>query len=259
MYRRRIKKPPTPAFPDSLQEMGFTINDDGALIDSSGNQYVFDLKAKDRAYQEAHSRALGDATLRIMNKRLEDEFGFTRIKLPLGLEENDTTSPQADIMLSPDAKECKRLLVLIPGTMEPASQPYSTLQIGSVYHVVEKAREQGYGVIVLNPNCHWWVNGRPTNAVGYIQSEPVDKGKVDRQEHAGCNCVNAGEQDFDYTLVSELPNIFKFFNARKNRDNKFENFKDVLQPLNEDDPTTVMVMFEDSNVQDEKNGEFLSY
>ncbi|KAF9201932.1 hypothetical protein BGZ49_007863 [Haplosporangium sp. Z 27] len=41
-----------------------------------------------------------------------------------------------------------------------------------------------------------------------------------------------------------MPSIFRFFNARKDRDNTFENYKDKLHPLNEDDPTTVMMTFD---------------
>ncbi|KAF9086072.1 hypothetical protein BGX27_003274 [Mortierella sp. AM989] len=326
MYRRRVKKPPPQVFPDTLEELGFTINNEGLLIDES------------------------DATLRVMNKRLEDEFDLIKLKVPLDIKESDNTSPQANIMLSSDAKECKRLLVLIPGTMEPLGAWSRRLlcnrnvELGSMFSVVKQAREKDFGIVIHNPNTHWWVNGRPSvmvpttkdygliphlnspeehvdyvlrnivqnstsqeiffiahkygahalmqalhnqfdafknrvsgiavvdgthtidsfpepdfrkwwslNAVGYAQSEEVDKDKIEYKQNAGCNCVNAGTQEVDFTLVSVMPDIFRFFNARRGRDNKFENYKDKLQSPNEDDPTTIMVVFEDNNTPSTEN------
>ncbi|KAF9344733.1 hypothetical protein BGX26_003987 [Mortierella sp. AD094] len=285
--------------------------------------------------------------MREMNKRLEQEFDLVRLKLPLGLEETDNTSPQADILLSSNAKDSKRLLVLVPGTLEPLGSWSRRLlcnrnvEIGSVFSVVKQAHEDEYGIVVLNPNSHWWVDGRaivtvPTKkdyklipglgspeehvayvlsnivqnfaskeiffiahkygahaliqalhnqfdtykdrvsavavvesthtidsfpapefkkwwsliAVGYVQSENADKGKIEYKQYAGCNCVNAGTLEFDYTLVEEMPDIFRFFRSRKDRENKFEAYRDKLQAFNEDDPTTVMVTFEDNNNAD---------
>lgn len=41
-----------------------------------------------------------DAIMRKMLKRMNDEFHLIKAKVPLGIDENDTTSPQAHILLS---------------------------------------------------------------------------------------------------------------------------------------------------------------
>ncbi|KAK3805845.1 MAG: hypothetical protein J3Q66DRAFT_359841 [Benniella sp.] len=340
MYRRRVVRPPAHTFPESLEELGFHIDENNQVIDSSGKPYEFDLKARDRDYQEAHSRALGDAIMRKMLKRMDDEFNLIKAKVPIGIDDNDTTSPQAHILLSPGVEKSERLLVLVPGTMETIGAwsrrlltKHST-EIGSMYAVLKQALQEGYGVMMLNPNAHWWVDGRDTvmvptrrqfelipslgspeehldyvlrnfvqgyaskeiyfiahkygthalaqalynqfdtfkdrvaaiavidgthaidsfpepvfqkwwslNAAGYIQSEAEESGRVVYREHAGCNCVNAGAQEYDYTIVQEMPSIFRFFRSRKGRDNTFDNYKDVVQPLHPDDPTTAMITY----------------
>ncbi|KAF9363231.1 hypothetical protein BGX34_004579 [Mortierella sp. NVP85] len=303
MYRRRVIRPPAHTFPESLEELGFRIDENNQVVDSS------------------------DAIMRKMLKRMDDEFNLIKVKVPIGIDENDTTSPQAHILLSPGAEKSERLLVLVPGTME-------TTEIGSMYAVLKQALQEGYGVMMLNPNAHWWVDGRDTvmvptrrqfelipslgspeehldyvlrnfvqgyaskeiyfiahkygthalaqalynqfdtfkdrvaaiavidgthaidsfpepvfqkwwslNAAGYIQSEAEESGRVVYREHAGCNCVNAGAQEYDYTIVQEMPSIFRFFRSRKGRDNTFENYKDVVQPFHPDDPTTAMITY----------------
>ena len=41
-----------------------------------------------------------DAIMRTMLKRMNDEFNLIKAKVPIGIDENDTTSPQAHILLS---------------------------------------------------------------------------------------------------------------------------------------------------------------
>ncbi|KAG0347047.1 hypothetical protein BGZ54_005039, partial [Gamsiella multidivaricata] len=211
---------------------------------------------------------------------------------------------------------------------------------------VKQAHAEGYGIAILNPNAHWWVDGResvlvPTkkdyaiiphlespevhvdyvfrnfiqnfaskeifimahkygahalitalhtqfdffkdrvaaiavidgthtidsvpepmfqkwwslNAAGFIQSKVEEKGMVEYRDHAGCNCVKAGTEEFDFTLVDEMPSIFRFFRARWGRDNTFARNKDLLQPLNPDDPTTAMITFQDVPEEDEEEVE----
>lgn len=84
------------------------------------------------------------------------------------------------------------------------------------------------------------------NAAGFVQSEVEEKDKIVYREHAGCNCVNAGTQEYDFTLVEMMPHIFRFFHVRKGRDNTFERYRDVIPPSIPDDPTTAMIAFHDA-------------
>ncbi|CAO3566183.1 unnamed protein product [Mortierella alpina] len=334
MYRRRVKRPTPPVFGSTLEDMGFSINERSQIVDKSGNPYKFDLKAKDREYQEAHSRALGEVTTAVVLKKLQEELGLTAIKVPFGMDKDDETSPHASILISPDANNASAYWL---GVWSRRLMTNNSVDEGSMYSTVKKALKEGYGVVVLNPNAHWWVDGRATvqvptrrgfktvpdlespemhvdyvlrnlvqasaskeiffiaqkygaqaliqalhtqfdafkdrvsavatiesshsidafsgsafrnwwkmNAVNYIQSEVEDKNKVVYRETIGCNCVNAGTHEYDYTIIEMMPSIFQFFKARNDRDNEFERNKDVLLPPNEDDPTTVVITFDEA-------------
>ncbi|GJJ76159.1 hypothetical protein EMPS_08518 [Entomortierella parvispora] len=179
MYRRVIRKPPPPVFPTDLAGFGYTLNDKSRLVDAEGKEYTFNLKAKNRDYEEAHGRALCDVVVQIMVKRMEEEFGLVRKIVPLGFSPEDTTLPHAHILLTPDYNECKRLLVLSPGTMESLGSwsrrlvcNYSA-EDGSMFAVVKMAIDQGFGVVILNSNAQYWVNGQttymtPTNPRGIV-------------------------------------------------------------------------------------------
>ncbi|KAG0261306.1 hypothetical protein BG011_001132 [Mortierella polycephala] len=349
MYRRRVKKPPVPVFPETLEEMGYIINERSQIIDSSGKQYTFDLKAKNRDYQEAHSRALADVTVRSAVARMEKELGLVEAKVPFEIEKDDTTTPHANILMSPDVKQCKRLLVLVPGTKETVGSwsrrilTKFSVEEGSMFYTAKRARAEGYGIVMLNPNAQYWVNDQATihtpitrafeiipslrtpeehadyvlrhliqscaskeiyfiahkygaeiliqaihaqfdffrdrvagialvegtysihcfpdlafrswwskNAAGYIPSEEDEiKNKVEYRDATGCNCVVVNTKEYDYTIMEVMPDIFRFFNTRKNRDNSFNSYKDAIRPLNEDDPTTAMVAIHvDQNGED---------
>ncbi|KAF9086655.1 hypothetical protein BGX29_001293 [Mortierella sp. GBA35] len=349
MYRHRVKKAPTPVFADTLAGMGYTINEERKLIDTEGKPYLFDLKAKNRAYQEAHGRALAEAAVKAIIKQMEDECDIVRKKIPFWIDDKDTTSPQASILMSKDAKECDRLLVLIPNTMEILGSwsrrllCNETVDVGSMLSTVKIARAKGYGVLMLNPNAHWFVNGRasvdiplksdvpmvPTlgspeehveyvlrnlvapeiaskklyfvahkygahallhnlykhydtfkdrvggialiegvhsidtypdtlfqkwwslNTVAYIQSEEAEKGQVEFRAHSGCNCYKTGTQQFDIAIMEGMPAIFEFFEVRKDRDNTFEMYKDLMLPRDERDPTTAIITFQDEAALDD--------
>ncbi|KAF9157605.1 hypothetical protein DFQ27_007240 [Actinomortierella ambigua] len=100
MYRRRVKKQPKPVFGESLEDFGYSIDKSSGLVDSEGKQYVFDLKAPNRDYQEAHCHALTRAVRRKIEDRLAQDYGFVKATIPVGLDATDSVSPQAYIMLS---------------------------------------------------------------------------------------------------------------------------------------------------------------
>lgn len=47
-----------------------------------------------------------------------------------------------------------------------------------------------------------------------------------------------------------MPIIFEFFDVRKDRDNTFSTYKDVLLPRDERDPTTAVITIQDEAVDD---------
>ncbi|KAG0277566.1 hypothetical protein BGZ96_002820 [Linnemannia gamsii] len=347
MYRHRVKKAPSPVFGDTLETLQYTINEQRLLNDADGNPYVFNLKAKNRAYQEAHGRALSDAVMKVIIKQMEKECDIVRQTVPFWIKDDDTTSPQANLLMSTDFKTAERVLVLIPNTMEILGSwsrrllCNQSVDVGSMLSVVKQARAEGYGILILNPNAHWFVDGRasvdiPTkvdvpmipklnspeehvdyvlstlvpeiaskkiffiahkygahallhtlykqfdmfknrvagialiegvhsidsysdnsfqkwwslNAAAYIQSEEEEKGQVEFRVHTGCNCFKTGTQQFDFAIIDGMPHIFEFFAVRRDRDNTFSTYKDLMLPRDDRDPTTAVITIQDELVDD---------
>ncbi|KAK3834387.1 MAG: hypothetical protein JOS17DRAFT_825136 [Linnemannia elongata] len=347
MYRHRVKKAPSPVFGDTLEAMQYSINEQRKLIDADGKPYVFDLKAKNRTYQEAHGRALTEVTMKVIIEQYEKEWDIVRQKVPFWIKDDDITSPQANILVSTDLKTCDRVLVLIPNTMEILGAWSRRLlcnenvDVGSMLSVVKQARSEGYGILILNPNAHWFVEGKASvdipskvdvpmipklnspeehvdyvlstlvpemaskklffiahkygahallhtlykqfdmfknrvggialiegvhsidsysdlsfqkwwslNTAAFIQSGEEEKGQVEFRVHSGCNCYKTGTQQFDFAILDGVPIIFEFFDVRKDRDNTFSTYKDVLLPRDERDPTTAVITIQDEAVDD---------
>ncbi|KAG0231716.1 hypothetical protein BGW42_008668 [Actinomortierella wolfii] len=284
MYRRRVKRQPKPVFGETLEEFGYSINNSECLVDSEGKNYVFDLKAPNRDYQEAHCHALTRAVRKKIEDRLAKEYGFIKATIPVGLDPDDAKSPQAYIMLSADALECDRLLVLVPGSMQEFAvwsrriMTNFNVEHGSVLGTVRRARAQGYGVIITNPNMQYWYNGMAThgvlhqvhcppsgelslipgaesperhvayvlkhfvsraksnkNVVGYVMSNPEERGKVTYMRAQGCNFYSTGTMEFDHTIIEAMEPAFKFFATRHDTNNRSAE----PRPMHPDDPTTL--------------------
>ncbi|KAF8953736.1 hypothetical protein BGZ52_004569 [Haplosporangium bisporale] len=147
MYRRRIKKPRAPVFGKSLEEFGFKINANGRVVDLSPD----------------------DAVLRVVRDELAKDYGFVEMAVPLGIDKDDTTTPRAQILATENIYECERVLVLIPGTRESLGSwsrrliCNASVVVGSMKSTVKLAHEGGYGVLILNPNAHHWVNNEATS------------------------------------------------------------------------------------------------
>ncbi|KAF9136317.1 hypothetical protein BGW39_000033 [Mortierella sp. 14UC] len=347
MYRHRVKKAPSPVFGDTIEAMQYTINEQRKLIDAQGKPYVFNLKSKNRMYQEAHGLALTKAAMKIVIKQMEEECGMMRQKVPFWIKDDDETSPQASILMSNDLKTCDRVLILIPNTMEILGSWSRRLlcnenvDVGSMLSVVKQARAEGYGVLILNPNAHWFVDGQPSveipskvdvpmipklgspeehvdyvlstlvpevaskklffiahkygahallhtihkqfdmfkdrvagialiegvhsidtfperefqkwwslNTAAFITSGPEEKAMVEFRVHSGCNCYKTGTLQFDFALIDSVPVIFEFFDVRRDRDNTFEKYKDLMLPRDERDPTTAIITIQDEPEDD---------
>ncbi|KAF9910628.1 hypothetical protein EC991_005934 [Linnemannia zychae] len=231
MYRHRVKKAPAPVFGDTLEAMQYSIGEQRKLIDAEGKLYVFDLKAKNRAYQEAHGLALARATMKIIIKQMEEECGMVRLKVPFWIKSDDEASPQASILVSSDFKTRDRVLILIPNTMEILGAwsrrliCNETVDIGSMLSVVRQARTEGYGVIILNPNAHWFVDGQPSVEI----PTKVDVPMIPK--------LGSPEEHVDYVLSNLVPEMATkklFFIAHKygahallhNLHKHFDMFKD---------------------------------
>ncbi|KAF9140261.1 hypothetical protein BG015_001737 [Linnemannia schmuckeri] len=339
MYRHKIKKAPSPVFGETLEAMQYTINEQRRLIDADGmKQHVRNMEDLAQCNK---------VTMKVIIKQLEKECDIVRQKVPFWLNADDSTSPQASILVSTDLKTCDRVLVLIPNTMEILGSWSRRLlcnenvDVGSMLSVVKRARSEGYGILILNPNAHWFVDGKATvdiptkvdvpmvpklnspeehvdyvlstlvpemvskkiffiahkygahallhtlykqfdmfknrvagialiegvhsidsypdpsfqkwwslNAAAFIQSEEGEKGQVEFRVHSGCNCYKTGTQQFDFAILDGMPIIFEFFDVRRDRDNTFSTYKDLLLPRDERDPTTAVITIQDEAVDD---------
>ena len=59
-----------------------------------------------------------------------------------------------------------------------------------------------------------------------------------------------GTDQFDCAVIKGMPAIFEFFGTRKDRDNRFEKYKDLLLPRDDRDPTTAVITIQDEVVDD---------
>ncbi|KAG0362459.1 hypothetical protein BG005_005472 [Podila minutissima] len=173
MYRRRIKKLRAPVFGKTIEEFGFKINANGRVVDVSPDEvpYVFDLKAKDRAFQEAHCLALTDAVLRVVRDDFAKDYGFIEMTVPLGIDKDDTSTPRAHILATLGSWS-RRLIC------------NASVTAGSMKSTAKLAHEGGYGVLILNPNAHHWVNNEATihpptqGEMEYVQGKPFKSQKI---------------------------------------------------------------------------------
>ncbi|KAG0015849.1 hypothetical protein BGZ81_011499 [Podila clonocystis] len=219
MYRRRIKKPRAPVFGKTIQEFGFKINAIGRVVNVGPEEvpYAFDLKAKDRAYQEAHCLALTDAVLRVVRDDLAKDYGFVEMTVPLGIDKDDTTTPRAHILATLGAWS-RRLIC------------NASVTVGSMKSTVKLAHEGEYGVLILNPNAHHWVDNEAT-------IHPPTQGEMEYVQG-----LHTPEEHVDYVLknvVQPFKSQKIFFMAHKYGTHtlmrtlslQFEAFKDRVSAI----------------------------
>ncbi|CAG8484114.1 8522_t:CDS:10 [Paraglomus occultum] len=151
-----------PEFPKTLEGFGYHFTEKGELRNiETDDRFVFVIREGDRAYNQAHYEALGDVVAQYIEDRLVTKYGFIRQPVPIEAAD-DPTIPHSWIYLSPNSNKCEKLMLLIQGSgaVRPGQWARQviindSLQMGSMFPYIEKAQEQGFGIIIPNPNVNY--------------------------------------------------------------------------------------------------------
>lgn len=140
---------PTVRDPRRLSEFGYGFNAAGELRNLvTGRPFVF--------LSQKHYDLLGDALVSELYHKLEAEFGFSRVQVPL---DADVAEPSIPIFVSANAPEAETVLIINqgsgavrPGMWARALCMNDTLERGAVFSYIREAFLRRWAVIILNPN-----------------------------------------------------------------------------------------------------------
>jgi len=106
---------------------------------------------------QKHYDALGDIIVRHIQLLMVEECDMEEIFLPL----EDDDGPKNNIFVSQNVYTCDKIILLIQGSGAVRAGMWARalcinddINLGSVIPYIKKAHENGYGVIVLNPNLN---------------------------------------------------------------------------------------------------------
>ncbi|XP_062371682.1 cotranscriptional regulator FAM172A homolog [Sardina pilchardus] len=152
------KDEPPLTFPKTLEEFEYEFNERGQLRHTkTGEAFIFNYREDLHRWNQKRYEALGEIITQYVYQRLEEECNLTREILPMDATEDE---PKSFIYLSEDALSNRdKLLVLIQGSGVVRAGQWARRLIvnddmdsGSQLPFIKRAMEEGYAVMVLNPN-----------------------------------------------------------------------------------------------------------
>lgn len=152
------KDEPPFTFPKTLEEFEYAFNEYGQLRHlKTGEPFVFNAREDLHRWNQKRYEALGEIITQYVYELLEKKCNMTKQILP---EERTDDEPTSFIYLSPDAlSNPSKLLVLIQGSGVVRAGQWARrliinqdLDSGTQIPFITRAMEEGYGVMVLNPN-----------------------------------------------------------------------------------------------------------
>ncbi|XP_056888023.1 cotranscriptional regulator FAM172A homolog isoform X2 [Takifugu flavidus] len=180
------KDEPPFSFPKTLEEFEYAFNEDGQLRHTeTGEPFVFNAREDLHRWNQKRYEALGEIITLYVYELLEKTCNMTKAILPVDASPDEPTS---FIYLTPDALlNPSKLLVLIQGSgVERAGQWARRLIInqdldsGTQIPFITRAIQDGYGVVVLNPNENYQEVEKPARSPpptppGEPPDEPAEK------------------------------------------------------------------------------------
>ncbi|XP_028913042.1 cotranscriptional regulator FAM172A isoform X5 [Ornithorhynchus anatinus] len=152
------KDEPPLEFPDSLEGFEYAFNEKGQLRHvKTGEPFVFNYREDLHRWNQKRYEALGEIITKYVYELLENECSLKKISLPVDATESE---PKSFIFMSQDAMtNPDKLMVLIHGSGVVRAGQWARrliinedLDSGTQIPYIKRAMEEGYGVIVLNPN-----------------------------------------------------------------------------------------------------------
>ncbi|XP_028269186.1 cotranscriptional regulator ARB2A homolog isoform X2 [Parambassis ranga] len=175
------KDEPPFIFPKTLEEFEYAFNEYGQLRHiRTGEPFVFNAREDLHRWNQKRYEALGEIITQYVYELLEKECNMTKAILPVDAEDE----PTSFIYLSPDAmSNPSKLLVLVQGSGVVRAGQWARrliinqdLNSGTQIPFINRAMEEGYGVLVLNPNENYLEVEKPAKSSPlYSHTEPLDE------------------------------------------------------------------------------------
>lgn len=179
------KDEPPFTFPKTLEEFEYAFNEFGQLRHTrTGEPFVFNAGEDLHRWNQKRYEALGEIITQYVYELLETKCNMTREILPV----DAVDEPTSFIYLSPDAlTNPSKLLLLIQGSGVVRAGQWARrliinqdLDSGTQIPFITRAMEEGFGVIVLNPNENYLEVEKasepsPLHSVTESSDEPVEK------------------------------------------------------------------------------------
>ncbi|KAM6229976.1 cotranscriptional regulator ARB2A isoform 3-T3 [Porphyrio hochstetteri] len=152
------KDEPPLEFPDTLEGFEYIFNEKGQLRHiKTGEPFVFNYREDLHRWNQKRYEALGEIITKYVYQLLQKECHLKKVTLPVDATESE---PKSFIFMSEDAlTNPDKLLVLIHGNGVVRAGQWARrliinedLDSGTQIPYIKRAVEEGYGVIVLNPN-----------------------------------------------------------------------------------------------------------
>ncbi|XP_048187007.1 cotranscriptional regulator FAM172A isoform X1 [Perognathus longimembris pacificus] len=152
------KDEPPLDFPDTLEGFEYAFNERGQLRHiKTGEPFVFNYREDLHRWNQKRYEALGEIITKYVYDLLEKDCNLKKISIPVDATESE---PKSFIFMSEDAlTNPQKLMVLIHGSGVVRAGQWARrliinedLDSGTQIPFIKRAVDEGYGVIVLNPN-----------------------------------------------------------------------------------------------------------
>ncbi|XP_073090072.1 cotranscriptional regulator ARB2A isoform X4 [Manis javanica] len=178
------KDEPPLDFPDTLEGFEYAFNEKGQLRHiKTGEPFVFNYREDLHRWNQKRYEALGEIITKYVYELLEKDCNLKKISIPVDATESE---PKSFIFMSADAlTNPQKLMVLIHGSGVVRAGQWARrliinedLDSGTQIPFIKRAMDEGYGVIVLNPNENYIEVEKPKT---HVQSssdsseEPAEK------------------------------------------------------------------------------------
>ncbi|XP_029417602.1 cotranscriptional regulator FAM172A isoform X3 [Nannospalax galili] len=178
------KDEPPLDFPDTLEGFEYAFNEKGQLRHiKTGEPFVFNYREDLHRWNQKRYEALGEIITKYVYELLEKDCNLKKVSIPVDATESE---PKSFIFMSEDAlTNPQKLMVLIHGSGVVRAGQWARrliinedLDSGTQIPFIKRAVDEGYGVIVLNPNENYIEVEKPKM---HIQSssdssdEPAEK------------------------------------------------------------------------------------
>ena len=147
----------------SLKDFGYQWVD-GKMVDEEGEPFKFSVYSSKRENQKRYE-AIGDIVTQDIYNKLETEFGLVRTHLPVDFKQTDQEKEEVQVLKqsflfhSNDVLTSDKLIIFINGAGVVRAGQWSrrvimndSLEEGTMFPYIEKAKDLGYAILCMNSN-----------------------------------------------------------------------------------------------------------